>query len=451
MDKQGVIDKDKEQIRPSDVRVNVRSIAFGGAGVGEVVEQTNGGCDLLGITAFVPFSAAGEKVSAKVIEQKKRFIKTALVDVNVSSPQRVEPACEYFKVCGGCELQHLNYQEQLRSKNEMIRGAFRSAQFGAGVLDTIADIVPSKEYGYRRRVSLHVNASGGVGFYREKTRSIVSVKHCEIASPAISKVLTQIQDFGNEIQGKLSSILLEEDAHGIIAVLKSPYSLAQAELQLVLNAAKKYFKNVLVLVGEKEVGGFGRQILELPLNERGTYTLKIPAGNFSQVNWDVNLKLIAETIESAQIKYEQTVFDLYAGAGNFAVPLARGGAKVVAVECNPRLAAFVRENANKENLSKRLSIEELSVEKFLQSKRKEPVDLIVADPPRSGIGSLVSELSFAKRLILISCYLPSLVRDIKGLEQHGWSTEKIVPFDMFPQTSYVEVLAVLNRNRSGVA
>jgi 23S rRNA (uracil1939-C5)-methyltransferase len=258
-------------------------------------------------------------------------------------------------------------------------------------------------------------------------------------------MLEQLQDFGRAVQGKISSILLEEDAQGIIAVLKSPYDLANAEIQDVLKNAKKYFKNVLILVGEREIGGYGRQILELALNERQTFSLHVPAGSFSQVNWGINLQLIENVLELSQVSFQAAVLDLYAGAGNFSVPLARQGANVTAVEADKRLASFARENASRASLSKRLNVEEISVEKFLKRKPRIETDLIIADPPRSGLGPLVSELSSAKRLMLVSCYLPSFVRDLKVLEKLGWKTEKIIPFDMFPQTSYVEILGVLNK------
>lgn len=427
----------------TDVGVNIRNLAFGGDGVGEVVDQANGETDLLGITAFVPFTAIGEKVQAKVNEQKKRFIKTTLVEIKEESPQRVTPLCEYFMECGGCELQHISYLEQLRAKHEMIVGAFRAAKVDSDLIEKIEQIVPSKEYGYRRRIALHVDSSGKVGLYREKTRSIVSIKKCEIVSTALNEVIEGIQDFGHLVKGVITSISLEEDSIGVIAILKSPYDLGDIELKKVLDSAKKFFKNVLVLVGERELGGFGRQILELPLNEKNTYSLKVPAGNFSQVNWDINLALIEKTLELANISYEQKVYDLYAGAGNFAIPLARNGAHVTAVESNPRLASFVNENAQKQSLSKKLIVEKSTVEQFLKTRQKQKVDLILADPPRSGLGALASQIPEADEMLLISCYLPSLVRDVRALISEGWKVETIVPFDMFPQTSYVEVITKL--------
>ena len=106
-----------------EVQVNVRGLAVGGAGVGEVFQQSGTDSDLLGITAFVPYTIPGESVRARIVEKKQRHIETELVSINQSSDERVSPQCRYFGSCGGCELQHLVYPGQLGEKHEMIRGA----------------------------------------------------------------------------------------------------------------------------------------------------------------------------------------------------------------------------------------------------------------------------------------------------------------------------------------
>ncbi|MCA9160880.1 MAG: class I SAM-dependent RNA methyltransferase, partial [Planctomycetales bacterium] len=249
------------------------------------------------------------------------------------------------------------------------------------------------------------------------------------------------------VQGKISSLLLESDAKGLIAVLKSPYDLTTGEQKEILSAARAHFENVSLMVGGEEVGGFGRQILELPLNESGTLLLQVPAGSFSQVNWSTNLRLLNASIEQAGIAAGSTVYDLFAGAGNFALPFARSGMKVVAVECDKRLVNLGRENAKRYGLDNKLQYVDSSVERFLSRLPKtDKADLVIADPPRSGLGQMIHSMNFASRLQLISCHLPSFVRDIKGLLENGWQVERIQPFDMFPQTSHVEILGVLSRS-----
>ncbi|HQH25771.1 MAG TPA: 23S rRNA (uracil(1939)-C(5))-methyltransferase RlmD [Oligoflexia bacterium] len=427
------------------ITVNIRSIAVGGAGVGEVKSQSDGGAELLGITAFVPYCAAGEIVSAQVTEKKERYVKADLLTIEQASPDRTEPRCKYYANCGGCELQHMAYAAQLKAKYEMIAGALRAAKLPSTVVGVLRPLTPSAPYHYRRRISLHLDSGGRTGFYRQNSRSVVPIDSCSVASPAINSLLAQIQSFGRLVQGKISSVQLEEDVQGVVAVLQSPYDLSPAEQKEIIEQAKPFFASVVLMTGEKETGGYGRQILDLPLNEKNSCSLRVPAGYFSQVNWPVNLALIERVVRSAQIAYGELAYDLYAGAGNFSIPLARAGAQVTAVECDKRLVSFGRESAKRFNLDRRIEFVEKSVEKFLSSQKHNDARIIVADPPRSGLGKLVSQLNFGRKLLFVSCHLPSFVRDVKALLEQGWEAETIEPFDMFAQTSYVETLGVLRR------
>ncbi len=429
-----------------NVHVNIRRLAVGGAGVGEVVAQSDGGESLLGITAFVPFAAAGEKVLARIVEKKERYVKAELLEIETPSSSRVEAPCQYYRTCGGCELQHMSYESELQAKQEMILGALRAAKLESEVLARVQPIIAGQEYGYRRRVSLHIDSSGRIGFYRENSRAVVAIDECLIAVPEINEALKSVKALGPVLQQKATSLLLEVDSKGLVVVIKSPYDLAVPQRDSILEAAKKHFDNVSLMVGGKEVGGFGRQILEMPLAPSGTLNLQVPAGSFSQVNWNMNLNLLAQVLEHAGVAPGSEVFDLYAGAGNFALPLARAGMNVTAVENDSRLVNLGRENAKRYKCDHRLNYVDSNVEDFLETRRASgKIPLVVADPPRSGIGKLAPSLQFADRLHLISCHLPSFVRDVKNFVQLGWSVERVQPFDMFAQTSHVELLAVLSK------
>ncbi len=428
------------------VSVKIRNIAVGGAGVGEVVSQGDGKEDLLGIAAFVPYSIPGEKVSALVTSQKKRHLETELREIEDAAEERVVPRCKYYMACGGCELQHISYEGQLQAKYKMIDGALRAAKFPSEVSEALRPVTPGSPFSYRHRLTLHVDPHGKVGLYRTNSRSVVPIESCAISNQKINEALTHIQSFGKEVQGRISSVLLEADDQGIIAILKSPYDLGKAEAEQILNRAKMHFGNVKLVIGEKELSGSGRQILELPLNEQKSLVLQVPAGAFSQVNVGINQRLIAKVVEEIEVGARTKVLDLYAGAGNFSLPIAKRGGSVTAVECDPRLVSFGRENASRYGLEKKLEYVHSSVEKFLASQKDSlrAFDCILADPPRSGLGNLAGELPQVKKLLLISCHLPSFTRDLRTLIDRGYEVKGIYPFDMFAQTSYIEILAVLN-------
>ena len=427
----------------SEVLVNIRNIAVGGEGVGEVCEVNLGDESLLGITAFVPYSAPGERLKVRVSERHTRYVRGELLEAVAQSVDRVTPECRYFGTCGGCDLQHLAYEAQLNAKFEMVSGALRAARLKGEVIEKLRPVAAGPAFKYRRRIALHVGPNGKLGFYRSGSRSVVEVDSCSVAVPEIEAVLPRLKEFAREVYRKVTSVVLEADERGVVAVLKTPYDLTTNEVDQVLGKAKKILENVTLLGTESELGGFGRQILDLPLNDSKTVVLRVPASAFSQVNWEINRKLISDVVRNAEPKNGTTIEDLYAGAGNFSLPLARDGASVTAVECEPRLVLFGRQNAERYGLS-RLSYVESSVEKYLSQARRN-AEVIVADPPRSGLGAIVPQLSYGRKLVLVSCHLPSFVRDLKGLVESGWNVDLIQPYDMFAQTSYLEIMSVYSR------
>ena len=432
--------------RSTTITVNIRNLAVGGDGVGEVVGQGDGGEELLGITAFVPYCAIGEVVSARIVQKKDRYLKAELLSVEEQSPARVEPPCKYFMQCGGCDLQHISYEQQLESKQRMIEGALKAAQFTAADLNYLRPIVSGEEYGFRRRVALHVDSNGRIGFYRSQSRLVVPVDSCLVATPALEASLARIAELGPLLKGQINSVTLESDMNGVVAVLSAPYAMSESVARGIVTDVRKVFPNVAVHAAGNEITGVGRTQLELPLNEAGSLKLKVPAGSFSQINWPINLKLIKAVVEQVQPTRDSRIYDLYSGAGNFTLPVARAGGEVTAVECDPRLIRCGRQNAESNGLQNNIQFIENSVERFLRKNRLPPGSTVIADPPRSGLGTLISELGGASKLVFIACHLPSFVRDAKQLSQRGWKISLIQPFDMFAQTSYVEILGVFERD-----
>ena len=174
----------------------------------------------------------------------------------------------------------------------------------------------------------------------------------------------------------------------------------------------------------------------------GDVDLHPTLGSFSQANGEINAKLVKAVCDRAA--GAQTALDLYAGAGNFALALAESGLGVSAVESDIALISAGRAEALKRGLSERLQFFPQRVEKFLSGKPT-PVEYLVCDPPRGGLGGLAEKLDFAPRMVLISCDMASAVRDLNALKACGWAVEEAIPFDMFPQTAHVELLSVLQK------
>lgn len=430
--------------RPATVEVQIRNIAFGGDGVGEVVEEVGEQNSVLqGITAFVPFTAVGDRVLAPVEEKKKNHLRCDTGEIVEASNLRVEPACQYFSNCGGCHFQHISTEAQLEAKRSMLVGALRVARCSHTVLQAVRPIVAADMLGYRRRIRLHVNPKGQVGFYQPRSRVVVPISDCLVADSAIRKVLPGLADLAPIFAGVIGSVLLESDSDGVVALLVAPYQIKEQAARKLLNEIKHVLPNCSIHFASKEIARSGRQLLSLSLPENTK--LRVAAGGFSQANWSINLKMIDDCLELLNKEGNVPLFDLYSGAGNFSLPAAVSGRQVTAVEQDETLVRWGQQAVSEHGLEGNLTFVQSSVESYCRDNSFPQGAVILADPPRSGLGPLVKMLQPARALYFVSCHLPSFVRDLKQLLELGWEVESIQPYDMFPQTTHMEILGVFRK------
>lgn len=441
------------------VSIKLRSIAVGGDAVGIVqsIETTDSidlekygfqsAQDLLGITAFVPFGIPGEEVKAQVLEIKQKYVRAEIIEVTKESLDREVPPCRYFKQCGGCELQHIDYRAQVEFKQEMVRGALRSGKLPIDVIDKVPELIRSEAFYYRRRIHLHIDRQGHVGFYRTGTRSVVTISECLLAAHGINDGIKKAIGLGPKVCARINSLYLEEIEGAVLAVFIAPYELNNNEIKQISSAVIEHFDHVIIRAAGKDVFYQGNVAQKLFLNKSRSVFVRIPGGGFSQVNWEINMSLIEGVTDYLRSFGSKTVIDMFSGAGNFSMSLAKDGFRVIAVESDKNLIAMGRETAKEQGLQKNLDFREMSVESFLRSVVKDFNDdvSVIADPPRSGLGKLCSELTFAKQIALISCHLPSFVRDLRSFLDLGYEVQYIELYDMFPQTSYLESVVYLTR------
>ena len=420
-------------------------LAVGGAAVGRVTGPE--ASPLIGMTAFVPFAApSGETVSARVRKQAARYLEADLLTVESASPDRVTAPCPYFGECGGCDLQHVDYSAQLTAKREMVRGALRSGGLNEAVTDCVTDVVPGPPYAYRQRITLHMDQNGRVGYFRRRSYQLVLAETCPIAFPAIDTWLAGGFSLEGILSGVEGELAVEAAENGVFGVLRLPAPRPpQVVIEQIIERMASHFTGGTFSVGGKTAAQFGASEMVRRMEAEETHGT---AGVFSQVNPAVNAKLVARIVQAAQSSGAKTAHDLYAGAGNFALPLAsEAGARVVAVESDAVLVTVGKSEATRRGLNERVAFVDSEMEKFLH-KQPEHVDFVVADPPRAGLGALAARLNYSNTLALVSCHLPSAVRDLKTLTQNGWVVREVIPFDMFAQTAYIEVLTLLDRAES---
>jgi tRNA/tmRNA/rRNA uracil-C5-methylase (TrmA/RlmC/RlmD family) len=365
------------------VQLRIEDLAFGGEGVGRHQE----------FVVFVPFVIPGELVEVELMEVKPRFARGRLAQVMEASPDRVQPPCPYFGECGGCQYQHVRYENQLEVKWKQIADLFE--RVGGFSKELIAPVIPCpQEYGYRNRILVRTqwdNRKEGlnIGFLQAQSRLVVDIEECLIAEPALNQELKKVR----------------------------------------ANPPPK--------------GGL-KVMLRLPPEG-----WELPSHSFFQNNYHLLPKLLETVREGVQSSGSRHLVDVYCGIGFFGLELADLVESFAGIELDRPAIRAARRNAEKRGISNGEFIsghaEHLLPDLLKKFNRGESSALL--DPPRTGCPPQVLETLGKERplqILYISCHPATLARDLNVLCHEGvYELLKVTPLDMFPQTQHVECVADL--------
>ena len=434
-------------IKPRPLQLTIEKLVYGGDGLGRLPADENG----RGKAVFVPFVLPGEEVEAEALEARPGFVRGRLGKVLQTSPQRTEARCPYFQRCGGCNYQHAAYEHQLENKAAILKENLR--RIAKLELTTELNIHPSPPWNYRNRSRLKVRTVPEfvLGYYKFGSHDLLPVEECTISSPLLNQTIGSIWRAGR--MGKIANGVEEieffcdaDDAQVLIEVYcASGFSqLAGEEMALALRqhipqvAGVVVFKRSVVSAEPQRVAFSGASELNYK-TQHGSY--RVSGGAFFQTNRHVMDELTDVVVQG---RSGQMALDLYAGVGLFAVPLARSFAQVTAVESSQISQADLAYNcpANVQTVR-------TTVEQYLKNapSRLSP-DLVVLDPPRSGLGeSVVRSLAALRtpRITYVSCDPATLARDLSGLLKAGYRVEQAHLLDLFPQTYHLETVLHLAR------
>lgn len=375
---------------------------------------------------FVRWALPGEVVSVRIVERKREYAFAEAVEVLSPSPRRVDPPCEVFGVCGGCQLQHAEYPYQLEMKREILKEAFRRI----GKTDVAPETAPPGEpFGYRYRGRFRVDGER-VGFHGERSHRLVPVSRCPLMIEAINAVLPGLRGLGRF--AKVSEVQVAGDGLRASAFFPgAPFGEG-----IVAHLAGRTGG---ILAGARfEDRSWGEERITLPL-EGISYSVS-PRG-FFQANWRMNQAMVRRIGAILGESAGARLLDLYAGAGNFALPLAAKVREVVAVEGEAQSFRELRGNVRANALGN-VRIVRSSVEAFRPEGR---FDALVLDPPRAGLSerslARVREIA-AGKILYVSCNPSTLARDVRSLSDR-YDLSSLEMHDFFPNTHHVEALAVL--------
>jgi len=403
-----------------------------------------------GAPVFVGGALEGERVEAVVTAVRKGYLEAALARVVAPSPDRIEAPCPLVATCGGCQIQHLAYRAQLEAKRAI---AVESLRRLGGLAADVPPVTPSPEvFGYRVRADLKVGATAGtrvLGFHAARSRTVVPVPACPVLHPRLQVALGPLSGLvarGNRGLAGLDEVELQTTGSGpdLVIVLRM-----RALDRRALGAIGRELRGALPLRGlvaydhrrHRWVGG------DDALEERiDGIDCRVSDRTFLQINPGVNAALVSAVVEWAELSGRERVVDLYAGFGNFSLPLARRARLVTAVESSPSAVADARFNARASGVGLRVAAS--PVESWTPEADEGSPDLVVVDPPRAGLtqAALARAVALAApRILYVSCEPATLARDAGRLARAGYRLARIRGFDMFPHTAHVEMLVEFRR------
>ncbi|HUX67964.1 MAG TPA: hypothetical protein VMV31_10810 [Terriglobales bacterium] len=344
---------------------------------------------------FVPFTLPGELVRVELSPPARGRVAARLLQVLEPAPGRIAPACEYFLRCGGCHWQHATPERQLELKREILLETLQRT--GGLQWQGPVALHAAAAWGYRNRIRLQAVPGVGVGYYQHGSRRVLPISHCPIASPALNRGLAEL-------------------------AAQPPLRREQIELAVDNADAGLALEGPLTF----EVAGF---------------LYRVSPGSFFQVNRFLAGELVAAALGDAS---GHAALDLFSGVGLFALPLAARFQRVEAVESDPAAAADLRHNAR----AAAVQVAQLDALHYLRGRAPSPLDLVLADPPRAGLGPelVAALLALAPpRLHLVSCDPATLGRDLRPLLAAGYQLRALHLFDLFPQTYHIETVVHLAR------
>jgi 23S rRNA (uracil1939-C5)-methyltransferase len=410
-----------------------------------------------GKVAFVAGALPGERISFRRVSFHRSHDEAELVEVLEPSPHRVAPRCAHFGVCGGCALQHLAPAAQLAAKQKEL--AENLARIGEVTPEQWLPPLLGPVWNYRRRARLssrYVGKKGRslVGFREKQGKYVADVRRCEVLAEPVASLVETLAELLTGMQRRESipqiEVALSDGEQVLVVRVLDP--LPDADLAALREFEQRHGLRLLLQPGGLDTV---QPLTPGPVDlhyRLDAFDLRLDFGptDFVQVNGAINQAMVARSIELLEVEPTDRVLDLYCGLGNFTLPLARRAAAVVGVEGEARLIERARANAARNGVGNAtFHVADLSVAPDLGLPWvRGGYDKVLLDPPRVGAREVLSAVAHIapRRVVYISCHTGSLARDLGILTRdHGYRLRAAGVLDMFPHTTHVESMAVLER------
>lgn len=448
------------------ITLEITALTNEGSGVGHYKEDSSDG---RGIAVFVPMTAVGDVISCRVVKVLRSYAYGRVEGILTASPDRAEDGCPVYAKCGGCCFRHISYEAELRAKQGFVQDAFMRL---GGLSPEFLPIQGSESpEGYRNKLQMPVSKQDGrtvCGFYSERSHRVTQVDKCALQPELFAEITRFVTEQADRLR---ISVYNEEKHEGVlrhIYLRRGHYSgevclclVARRkvpEFERLAKAAAERFPEITgvvlninrdrtnVILGEEEQVLFGRAEIK---DTMCGVNVEISPKSFYQVNTPAAEALYRQAAEFAQPE-GKLLLDLYCGAGTIGLSMAGKARRLIGAEIVPQAVENARENAERNSVKNAEFICADAGQAAQQLERSgERPDVIILDPPRKGCSedTLTACAGMQpERIVMISCNAATAARDCKRLAELGYTAAVVRPFDLFPRTSHVECVVLINKN-----
>jgi 23S rRNA (uracil1939-C5)-methyltransferase len=409
---------------------------------------------LAGKAVFVPLTLPGEQARIRITQSKPGYATAEADEILTAAPERVSPACPHFGLCGGCNYQHANYETQLALKQSILRETLERG--GVPIPEEIA-VLAAEPWAYRNRIRLAFDAAGNPGYRGRRSHAVIPVSECPIAAP----LLVQAAQAAAQVARLFAPAFLPAE----FALFCNADETALLASVFTATASKIRFDEFALALREKipalqgaELVVEGRTAMRGPaqpprtIAQWGANSLAYRAAGFDYrvdhgAFFQVNRWLVDALVERATAGYQgRLAWDLFAGVGLFARRLTSSFTRVIAVESAPAATQALAANLKGTTGA---AVRSATLDFLRRGNKGERPDLIVVDPPRTGLGSEITTLLAslaAPALVYVSCDPATLARDLRDLIASGYAIQNLTLADLFPQTFHLETVVHLRHS-----
>ena len=405
--------------------LEITSLAYGGDGFGRLAD---------GRACFVPYTLPGEQVQVTLTDEKPGHARARLLEVLRPSPERIQPLCPHFSICGGCHYQHLSHPAQLTVKEKIFREQLTRI---AGVSNPpVLPIVSSMQaWNYRNTVQFTLSPNGRLGYQAGSSHQVVEISECRLPETALAEFWPQLD---LEAVPDIERVELRLGVGGeILVVFESLEAYTpgfEFSTEADISAVHLSPDGILLLAGD--------DFTTLEVLGR---SFKVSAGSFFQVNTVMAEAMVRHLLEILPVTPQTSLLDVYCGVGLFSAFFASRAGQVIGIEQSEPACRDFAENLDEfENVA----LYQGAAEEVLPGL-DQPVEAVIVDPPRAGLArpALDTILRLAPaRLTYVSCDPSTLARDAKRLLAGGFRLVQATPFDLFPQTYHIESISLFERD-----